>query len=330
MSYLFTDIEELKQYVGGGANLSLEMASLDPIQLQAAQNHIWPWLGEDLWQALVNDFNSPSAAQAALLPHVQRALGFLTLYEYAQIGGIQLSEAGFFRIENDHQRSAYKYQENQYRRWMLESGYENLEVLLRFLTKQADDYPLWKDNPAYLRQHESLLRYASEFRDAYSQYLSRYTFELLRPLVLDVEAFAVISAIGEPLYLYLLEQRRLDQLSDKEQTVIRLLQRAIANFTVEEGLQRNWVRLEGRAVVQTEHLEPQSYTKASVATMAATATKARHHDAWGNRHLARAESYLKQQVEDFPLYGAFPESQAATTEPEATSTSTTRRKIFRL
>ena len=50
---IFKDIEDFKTYVGGAANVSVEMDSLGPIMLMTAETHLLPWLGRLFWNALV-------------------------------------------------------------------------------------------------------------------------------------------------------------------------------------------------------------------------------------------------------------------------------------
>lgn len=161
-TYLFNDISDFKNYVGGGANVSLKMATLDPAILAAAENHIILWLGQQQWDQLVTAVaGTPSTEETALIPYVARPLAMLTMYEYKKIGGIMVGESGFHRFEDETRKSAFKYQENDYSDWMLNNGYENIERMLKFLETNEADYPLWQADDAYQRNKALFLNYAS-------------------------------------------------------------------------------------------------------------------------------------------------------------------------
>ena len=317
-TYLFNDISDFKNYVGGGANVSLKMATLDPAILAAAENHIILWLGQGQWDQLVTAVaGTPTTEEEALIPYVARPLAMLAMYEYEQIGGIQIGEAGFHRIEDDTRRSAYKYQENNYSDWMLNNGYENIERMLKFLEANEANYPLWQADPAYQRNKALFLNYAAEFRAAYSKYISRYTFEILRPLLEDIETFALVTLMGQTLFDALKDGLLLKALSTKESILVEHIQRALANFAIEEGIRRHWVRLDGKKVVQSERLEPQSSEKQGLPPMPIADMALRHNELFANRHISYIKKYLEDNIDDFPDYQTYLDELA---EAEAAAT----------
>lgn len=308
---LFASISSMKSFIGGAANVSIEMDSIGPVIDLAAQKHIVPWIGPAQWADLVDNLNSPSAAQTALLPYVQRPLAMLAFYEYAHIGGVQFSEAGIFRVETDEMKSAYKYQENQYKTWMLENGHEALELMLRFLHDNKSDYPLWAASTAFSRHLSLTINYAADFRNLYSHYLSRYTFELIRPAIEDVETFAILPMLGEEQFDRIKAGIPAGDLTADETTLLSLIQRAVADFAVKEAAERLWVRIEGKNVVQVEGLEPQTYDKYSSPIAGALGIKLRHQELTANRHISRLRKYLDDNSDKFPLYEAYLEALAA-------------------
>ena len=317
MAYeIFQDIQELKQFIGGGANVGLNMESLAPTIATAARNHLFHWLSETQWQDLVDNIDNPGSTREALLPYVQKPLAMLSMYEYRKIGGIQFGEAGIYRVESETEKSAFKYQENDYSEFMLYNGYEELEAMLKFLEANEADYPLWQASSAYQRNKSLFLNYATEFRDAYSQYLARYTFDFLRPLIDDIEHFAILPLIGQTQFDALKDGILLKALNAPEQSLVQLIQRAVANFAIEEGMKRHWVKLEGKDVVQNEKLEPQSFVKQSNPSGQAFDLTLRHQESWANRHISQIKNFLENNIADFPDYQAYLDSQ--TTEEEST------------
>lgn len=303
---LFAEISDVKSFVGGGANLSMEIASINPTMFMAAQKYLVPALGP-LWQELKDAYDEDdlSPAQEAILPFVQRPLAYLSLYEYTQVASVQFGEAGLFRVEGENAKTPYKYQENAYKDHMLHTGYESIEWMLKFLYANKDDYPSWRDSNAFQNLFGCILNLAEDMRGAYSRYLSRYTFEIIRPIISDVENFALVPLMGKDQYADLISKIQENNLSDTERQLVALCQRAVANMAMMEATARLWVRIEGAHVVQTERLEPQGYEKTTPPIASALGFKMRREELMGNRYIAQVKSYLIDHLSDFPLYAEF-------------------------
>lgn len=297
---LFDTINELKQYVGGGANLSVELDSLEPA-LQRAKGRILTYLDAAVFDDLVA---APNAAQTALLPYVQRPLALLTMYEYAHVGGIQFSESGMMRMETETMKSAYKYQETEYKDWMLRAGYQAIEDMLIFLQANVDDYPQWD---AGKDMHNNLLLNTAQLtQQYYSRNIDRWTWEHMRAAIEDVEQFAIVDTIGQTQFDDLTLGRSQGDLTAKETKVIKLLQKATAHLAIDEAVARNYVRMQGGSVVQMEQdKEHSGSASAKTATPEGVNLKVNRAESHGNRYLNQARQYLDDNTDDFPLYAAY-------------------------
>lgn len=333
MAYFFSNITQVKTFIGGGVNRSLEITSLDSSLLVALQQHLRPWLGSDFttelldaWAAsILEDDPVPlSAEQTALLPYIQRPLAMLAMYEYAKIGSIQFGENGIFRIEGENMKGAYKYQENQYKEAMLHNGYEAIEDMLIFLNTNRADYTTWDVSDEAARSRELFINTAAEFRLAYSKHITRYTFEMLRGIVEDVQLFAIRPLIGEDEYEALKTAiAGTDPLTAPQKALLKVIQKAVAAFTVKEAVQKMWLRIEGNKLVQSEHLEPQSYEKDSPPGANVISLQLYQQDVWANRLLSNITRVLEATPDDYPLYTAYAEAlaEAAAAEEESEACS---------
>lgn len=312
-TFLFTDIASLKSAVGGGANMSIELASIEPGLYAAWHQHLKPWLGQAFFDeiAAALDADTLSAEQEALLPYLRRPMGMLGLYEYTKIGSVQFSESGVFRMEGENYKTAYKYQVTDLKRFYLYTGFEALEHLLAYLEDNEADFPTWAAGAGYNRNKALLINSAADFRTHYSNDINRYTFEHLRPVLEDIDAFAIQPLLGDDQYNELKANILAKNLSAKEQQLIYYLQRAVANFAVKEAIRRGWVRLEGRTLVSAEILEPQGYAREGAPTGAQVSLAAMRQDEWANRNLSYATKYLADNLDDFPLYSAYLDEIAA-------------------
>lgn len=306
-TFLFSDIASLKAVVGGGANMSIELSSIEPGLYAAWHAHLKPWVSQAFFDEVTDalEADALTGQQAALLPYLRRPLGMLGLYEYARIGSVQFSESGIFRMEGENYKTAYKYQVTELRRFYLYNGYEAIEHLLGYLEANEADFPTWADSDAYSRNKALLLNSAADFRNHYSNDINRYTFEHLRPVLEDIDAFAIQPLLGDEQYQELKANILAKALSPAESKLLYYLQRAVANFAVKEAIRRGWVRLEGRTLVSTEILEPQGYEHEGAPSGAQVSLAAMRQDEWANRHLSYATKYLADNLADFPLYSAY-------------------------
>lgn len=312
---LFTDISDFQTAVGGAVNHSFSLDSLDPFFRIAHERHIEDWLGSDLLDdlALAVESNDLSPAQLELLPRYQRALAWLALYEYHPHAAVQFSEAGLMRVETDSHKTAYKYQEAAKLQSTLVNGYEALEKLIIFLDNNRNSYPEWENAPGFDRHHAVLLHTAALFRIAQNKKITRQVFDQVRPVIEDVEQFAIVPLIGQAQYDALLESRRSGFYAsiEKEQKIIYILQRAIAHFTLENAIRQNLVQFTGDAVVQKEL--PDALPATRTASDAAVSLRLLFHDDTGNRFLKQAKAYLDARLDDpaFSPYAQHLEDLAA-------------------
>ena len=324
MAYeIFNSIEEIKDQIGGAVNQSMEIKAVGPHIAMAAQKHLKLWVGETLWKKLVDYIAAGSTPTNEtfdkLMPYVRKPLAFLTFEEYARIGSVQFSDAGLFRTESETHKSAYKYQENNYRESMMENGYEAIEMMLFFLEANEGDYTDWQTSTGYTRNKALVINSAATFRDRYSRSISRHTFEMLRPILEDVEWFSLYPIMGAEQY-----EDIKSKIADKSITssqhdaqLLELMQKAAAYFTVKEGIRRNLLQLKGNRVIQIDALEPQSSKKEGQASSNAIRIAHNHNDELGNRYISRIIKYLNDNIDEFPEYKAWKDAQATEVEISA-------------
>jgi len=323
-TYIFPHIGDFRGQIGKAVSVNFDLNDTGPTILAAAESYILPWIGAELWEELVAavDANSLTPAQDALLPYVQRSLAHFTMYEYIATGEILVSDAGVFRQENEERKTAYKSQVNNYRKYMLVTGYAALESMLKYLQANASDFPNWTSNPASKRNREAFINYASDFQLVYSININRYVMETLRGLMLDLEQFAILPLLGDEFFTELKTAIDADTVTAAQQQVITLVQSAVAHFTVEEGLRRNIVQNTGIAIVSTETLEPQGNYRQGTPNSNNLRLSIQHHDEFANRHVSRLLRFLRANIDDYPTYKAFVESEEAAAEEAAQEANT--------
>jgi hypothetical protein len=278
--YFFHSIDEIKQYVSGSIDNDMDfLESIESDIRNAAMLHIAPWLGMDLLERLAAMY--PDAAEdspeAMLTAKVQAALAPLALYHASKTKTVRFGVQGITKSDN----AAYRYQENEYRTEMLISGYEYLELMLRYLEMeywkaQASVYEDAHDGAHGLNdpffdwdgreRHLSLmLRYASDFRQVSAHQVTRHTFNTLLPLIEEVEYNVIEKRLPSQFY----ELMRSHQF-DKTPLFIRvlnLMKKIIAAFTVKEALRRNLAIIDGGQLLYREVKQEQANETTSIASL---------------------------------------------------------------
>lgn len=297
MAEMFSNFAQFKQYVGGAINQTVELDSLAPVIYDAARQHLVPWLGDAFYAEIVNE------EHAELTPLVQRALALLTMYEYSKVGAIEFGEAGMFRIETDERKSAYKYQENNYREYMLEKGYEALEYLLKFLDTNKSSYTDWVQSDEGLMHLGPLLNYAADFRRLANVQVDRYTFETLRPIISDVEVFAVEKLLPVQFWDDF-KARHIDgtlgQADAEENTLRKLMRTAIAQRALQEAVRLQWITIKnGRVFVQSDNDSAINTRQPPPESVSGIMLASR--EVWADRYTARWTDYIVANADIFTL-----------------------------
>ncbi len=300
MAELFSTFADFKSFVGGRVNTSLELDSLTPTIWETARRHVVPLLSQSEYDTLVTAAGgSPNAAQNALLPFVKRALAVLTMYEYSKVAGVELGDSGFHRIESETRKAAFRYQEKQYQEDAREKGYDNLELMLKFLSDNVANYSGWAATDEAKRHREPLLNYASTFRTLTDHKCDRYTFEALRPIISSVQLFGVEQQLPVSFWTGFISRHVAGTLTTAEKAVRTLMQKAIAHKALEEAQTQQWVHVHGgRVFVVEEYGEQNQYNK--TAPSAPLATLAQRHVLWSDRYTCAWKQYILDNSDDFP------------------------------
>jgi hypothetical protein len=296
MAELFSNITEFKRFVGGAVDNDEGMLTNIEIDIKAAATqYVIPYLGVALYLDLVTAYPTIPLGDPLenLLPFVQAALGPLALYEASKTKDVRFSQAG---ITKASENAAYKYQIAEYRNAMLERGYERIELLLRFLDANEAQYPAWGGKS---RHRKSLLNFADDFREAAPYHITRYTFEGLRPIILDVEKIVIKSHFPKQFYTYI---KSLTTPTSAEVELLAHIRVAIAHFAVEEAIRRKRVSIKGNSIVQFASLESQSYERVMEANNEAIERTATYANVAADRNYNELIRFIKENPSDFPLY----------------------------
>lgn len=312
MAELFNDIQDFKKFVGGGANVSLQMESIEPVIRSAARKYLTDWMDLPLYESLVTAYSgSPTSEEAKLIEYLQRSLAAFTMYEYSAVGKVMFTETGIHRVESETMKSAYKYQEKAYEQWMLNQGYEDKESLILFLNANLSDYPIYDASSSKSRNLASFINSAYRFRQVYSRNITRQTFEVLLALMQDMEILSILPILGDTLFALMKTEILADTLSVENVKLLPYIEDVVAYFTLKEGLKQLLVQIQGSNVMQVQLLGDQSSEEKLRPTGPALSLVIRQHDMLGNTHVNRLRAFLEANPDDYPDYTTISEEEEA-------------------
>jgi hypothetical protein len=298
MAKLFSSILDVIAVVGGAVNTSVEIEDISPSLDGALYGPIADVIGINFIEAAILQINPGDRIMVAM----KRTNAYLGLWEYSKFSSTQMGGMGLVRIEGENAKSAYKYQENSYRKAMYEAGMNELEVLVKeiedsIISLKQDG--LWDDTVQYAcRGH--LINYAIEMRQFYNNRMSRSVFETLRPIIADVEQYIirdiVSNAVMDKLLLYVADSSAYIISRPTEAAllakVLPMVQKALAHISIVEAVQREWVRVTPSGVVAVESWESGDYDNKRTANVLELNTMARIHERWAIRMIKPIRDYL--------------------------------------
>ena len=261
---VITTVDQLKAAVGGAVNADIVMASIS-VAIDDATEAVRPMLGDAVLARC--DGGSPTA-NATLLALVRRAVGHLALEKYSRVGSVQMGEAGMMRVETETHRGAYKYQENAYRRQMLDTGWEALERALLWLLRDGGaDGAAWSG--AAKSRHTALAVWgAAAWRQVDSTAMTRGTYEVVRGIVEETEEYLLKGFLPRAFVEGLIVKLHAGTLTTTEAELMRWMQKGVCHFARETAMMRHVVQMEGGSVVSRELLGDQGTVKESIPSAA--------------------------------------------------------------
>ncbi len=324
MAELFSNFADFKVYVGGRINTSIKLESLEATIYETARRHIMPWLGQSFYEYLVAGVGL-SGAETALLPFVKRPLAILTMYEWSKVGAIEVGESGIHRIESESRKSAYRYQEREYKDDALEKGYNTLEVMLKYLTDNKASLSTWAASDEGLAHRTPLLNYASDFRLLTLPDCDRYTFECIRSIIAEVETFGVEKQLPAAFWSGFITRHLAGSLTTQEKRLRTYMRQAIAHRSIQEAVAQRWVRIEKGRVGVLEDFGDQRNTNLTMPTATGSGLYL-SHQTWSDRYTAVWQAYVRENSVSFPTL--FDEASGGTnTDDDAWHINTTDEQI---
>jgi hypothetical protein len=252
---LFKTITEVKKYVS--VNAATDLDSLMPDIIDAEEEYIVKYLGQEQYEALVTAYEGDSTNLDIqnLVEKVQKPLINLALANYIILNQVQISETGVHIVTDADNKTAWQWQINDLIDYFLKKGFNGLETLLTYLEAKRSTYTIWSGSTAYTDYKKFFINSAYEFQKHYNIKGSRLTYLSLSSIMKRVEDLHIKPAISPELFAELKTAIKTgDALSEDHAALIELINPAIAYLTIGEACGEMAVefQMDAFVVIQTK------------------------------------------------------------------------------
>lgn len=215
--------------------------AIKPSIRQAHLKYLAPVISQTLLDDLDEKHtdNAATGKDAKLIEKLQHALASLTLYLYAPITEVSLSDEGIRRGHSEQQPGAFKYQVQEYREAVLDRGFEALEDAIRYLIANAGDFTLWTESKEYASMRLLFIQTGDELAELYTGVkYPRRLFMLLRSTMYNVQELVFKPALGEVYtdILSAITESTDPDFSEQQEILFEKLKRSLAHYTIAKGL----------------------------------------------------------------------------------------------
>lgn len=228
---LIKDINEVKEFLP--VDISTQDKTITPYK-KPAEEHVIRILGKDQFEELddYHNFSDEAVVELdALLPYAQRPTVNFAFFLGLSMLNVSIGENGIAVISNSNLAPASKQRTDELKSDLEKAAYDALESLLEFLEENIDDYPLWEASDAYAYQYAFLITSARRFDELLRINRSRLTFLNWRPTMADVEFLQIHPRVSKEFCEELKGEIKSGSVSEDNQVVLPLLQKALAYLT---------------------------------------------------------------------------------------------------
>lgn len=251
---LFKTKDKLIEYAELSASINFN--SIKPTLRVVETNHLIPFLGKELYNALNDAYTAAadettlSADQKLLLDQCRCVIGPMLCYHYAPKAEVKLSDAGAQRLETSTNKTAYQNQVVNFREQNLREAEMATELLLQFLEDNKTLYPDWQASDAFKDYRSLFIKSGGEFDKLFSSSTPYRNYWAMRSKMLDVEENNIRTLVGDTIYnnLKTKDQDPAGTFTSKEEDLIKKLKRVIAYLTVSFSIPFLNVRIDGNGI----------------------------------------------------------------------------------
>jgi len=305
MNVVFKDKSELQQYISVNEAFTLE--AIMPDLVRATKKYLVPYLSQAEYQNLFTAYDSDdydNEEQQALLPIVQDAVFNFAFVMHMPLGGIQVDNSGFHRVETEKEKPIFRYQENNIRAERIAAGWQAIEEMLSFLESNADSFPEWKESNAYTRLTENFVQSATEMAEYVDNlHESRYIFYRMKSIFNRLEPGRLRGRLGLPFYEALKNEIKNAQVSDANKYLLdNFIKPGIANAVFAEAIPALALDVGADGVFQITISGDLDLKEKNPASNAQRRVHVDRFNTIAEEYFTQMVEFLNEKADDYPLF----------------------------
>lgn len=304
---LIKTTEEVTKYVS--INVNNAFGKILPDINYAEQNIIIPIIGKDFYDEIETAYQADSLSTAQILVHdqLQNCVSNFAIAENIDITQVQISDSGIVRREDTSTKTAYRYQKDEVKNYLLRKAWACIDNLLQFLEENEDDYTTWRDSPEATINRELIINDAVVFSKHYFIEQSRLLYVSLRSLIKITEELDLQEVIGEELLTEIKVQIKASSVSADNQLLLdKYIYSTLTHLVVFKALndrvavltEKGVLMFEKKAVLDSSRTE-------TTPNEVAMDTKKFYAQNIGNRYMEQLRCFLNLNASDLKYASYF-------------------------
>ena len=225
--------EELKKYIP--VSQSLPFDKVQPFIETAQRDYLVPLMGAGAVAQLEAFYAKPEDTDESkrstfegLLIRCQRAIINIAFLLGFDALNADIDGSGFGRIESEHRKSLYKYQEDNLRDWFKTTGFNSFDDVLQYLHTNIETFDKYAESDQYTRFKSQFFKTVQQFDNIYDIGNSYLTFlRLLKHMQVIID-FDLQKAIGTDMLLTIIEEISKAELTEATKKLLPHIQKPLA------------------------------------------------------------------------------------------------------
>jgi hypothetical protein len=313
---------------------NLTDTSLLPNFDRAEEKYLVPITGKDLYNDIVTKYNasSLSVTEQKILKQMQLVISAYAFLDEMAFSHSKITDGGIRTLNTTQFQKAVGWEYKELKRSLENTALDGIEVLLQGLIDQNSS--LWTNSNQYKEFNSLIIKTGLDFNQYESLYQPLRTYWSIKSVVSDVQENYVRNAIGPDMIDYFIS---LSAPTDEEKHILKLLKKAIANYTIKHACEKYSARFDsnGFTVVAQRGGDAEGETAGRADGVPVLDIKLKAHERDGNAYLAKALYELNLWYNNTNVPTTFKTAYeagplASYKQPQDRDRGNGTRKIFRL
>ncbi len=307
---LLSNITEIKTFLPIGTGNDFNR--LKPHIINAENKYIKTLLGTNMYNELlefyeISPVESPSEIQIAmneLLQKTQHSIIHLAYFVGYDFLNVSATDTGFQRIESEHKKGLFKYQEDNLKQYFSDAGFNSLDTILVFLEQNIQHFAEFKNSPNWTEFKASFIPTVDVVEQIpFNIFDSRLTFLNLKPHIAFIEDTTIRIALGETIYQEIKTEMVKDNPEEKITAILPYIRKPLIYFASALLMEETGATLgnNGLFFEKTDANSPDNRIKGPSTEERIMAMIKRNRNI-GNAYLDALKSYLIANIENWETY----------------------------